>query len=46
MGRERRPALRMLKEGLYTYAASDAHRVEDYVLFAKVMSRWGEYLQG
>ena len=46
LGRERRPALRMLKEGLYTYAASDAHRVEDYALFAKVVNRWGEYLQG
>ena len=40
LGRERRPAQRMLKEGLYTYFASDAHRVEHYEYFAKATSRW------
>lgn len=43
-GRERRPAMRMIKEGLYTYFASDAHRVEHYTYFSQVMSRWGHTL--
>ncbi len=40
LGQERRPALRMLKEGLYTYFASDAHRVEHYEYFMRVARRW------
>lgn len=40
LGRERRPALRMLKAGLYTYFASDAHRVEHYEYFAEAVRRW------
>ena len=39
-GRERRPAQRMLKEGLYSYLASDAHHVRHYDLFAK---SWRKY---
>ena len=45
LGRERRPAMRMMKEGLYTYAASDAHRVEHYGYFARVMDKWGYLLE-
>ena len=44
LGRERRPAVRMMKEGLYTYAASDAHYVGHYSCFAQVMNRWGDCL--
>lgn len=44
-GRERRPATRMLREGLYAYAASDSHCVEHYTCFARVMRKWGSYLQ-
>ncbi len=39
-GRERKPALKMLKDGLYSYLASDAHRVKHYEYFAKA---WGKY---
>jgi protein-tyrosine phosphatase len=39
-GRERKPALKMLKGGLYSYLASDAHRVKHYEYFAKA---WGKY---
>lgn len=42
LGRERRPAMKMLKEGLYTYVASDAHYVDHYAYFAQVVSRWGD----
>ena len=45
LGAERRPAMRMMKEGLYTYAASDAHHVDHYACLAKVMKRWGDRLQ-
>lgn len=41
-GKERRPAIKMLKEGLYSYAASDAHYAGHYDCFAKVMDRWGD----
>jgi len=34
----------MLKEGLYTHFASDAHSVDDYKLFAKAMKKYGKYL--
>ena len=40
LGHERRPALRMVKAGLYTYFASDAHRVEHYDYFARATNRW------
>ena len=43
-GRERRPAMKMLKAGLYSYFASDAHRVEHYGYFAKTWSKYGSML--
>lgn len=43
-GREKRPALRMLREGLYTYVASDAHHVGHYKYLSTVMRKWGENL--
>ncbi|MDO4539100.1 MAG: phosphoesterase [Coriobacteriales bacterium] len=36
LGREKRPALKMMREGLYTYYASDAHRVKHYKFFDQV----------
>lgn len=44
LGRERRPAIRMLKAGLYSYAASDAHVAAHYTYFSRVMDKWGSYL--
>ncbi len=44
LGRERRPALRMLKEGLYTYIASDAHHVRHYTYLSQAMNRYGNLL--
>ena len=35
MGAERKPAKRLFDENLYTYIASDAHRVEHYGYFAE-----------
>ena len=43
-GNELQPAKLMLKEGLYTHIASDAHSVDDYKLFAKAMKKYGKYL--
>lgn len=43
-GAELRPAKRLLKEGLYTYFASDAHRVGHYALFTKAFEKYGGYL--
>ena len=40
LGRERRPAIRMLKMGLYTYLASDAHRAAHYDYFEEAVRRW------
>ena len=45
LGRERRPALKMLKAGLYTYFASDAHRVGHYDYFTQAHERWGGALR-
>ena len=39
-GRERRPAMKMLKEGLYTYIASDAHYAEHYTYLRQTMDKW------
>lgn len=44
-GRERRPAVKMLKEGLYSYLASDAHYVEHYELFAKSWRKYADLLE-
>ena len=35
LGKEKRPAKRLFDENLYSYIASDAHRVEHYDLFAE-----------
>ena len=39
-GRERRPAQRMLKDGLIRYMASDAHNVRHYEYFAKAWRKF------
>lgn len=43
-GCERRPAVKMLKAGLYSYFASDAHRAEHYSYFAKSWDRYSDML--
>ena len=40
LGRERRPAKRLFKRGLYSYVASDAHRPEHYELLARVLKKY------
>ena len=45
LGGAKRPAKRMLKEGLYTYIASDAHRREHYDLLASAWKRYGSMLR-
>jgi protein-tyrosine phosphatase len=41
----RRPAKKMLKAGLYSYIASDAHNVEHYRVFAKAWRKYSKYLR-
>ena len=43
-GRERKPALKMLKAGLYSYLASDAHRTKHYEYFAKTWNKYADLL--
>ena len=43
-GNELKPAKRMLKEGLYTYFASDAHNVAHYTCLTQALEKFGEYL--
>lgn len=43
-GRERRPAIKMLKEGLYTYIASDAHYAGHYGYLRQTMAKWADSL--
>ena len=43
-GKERRPAIEMLKDGLVSYMASDAHHVRHYELFARAHRRYGDLL--
>lgn len=43
-GASRKPALRLLKEGLVSYLASDAHVPEHYALLAKAQRRYGHLL--
>lgn len=43
-GRERKPALHMLKNGLVSYFGSDAHYVQHYNLFARAHKRYGDML--
>lgn len=45
-GAERKPAIKMLKEGLVTYLASDAHRVVHYDYFAKAYHKYEHLLVG
>ncbi|MGI6218009.1 MAG: CpsB/CapC family capsule biosynthesis tyrosine phosphatase [Coriobacteriales bacterium] len=44
-GREKKPAKRMLKKGMYSYIGSDAHNVHHYELFAKAMEKFGDMLR-
>ena len=44
LGSSRRPAIRLLKAGLVSYLASDAHTPEHYELFGKAYRRYGGYL--
>lgn len=44
-GLERRPALRMLKSGLVSYLASDAHYVDHYGHYERAVSRYGHLLR-
>ncbi len=41
----RRPAKKMLKAGLYSYIASDAHTVKHYRVFAKAWRKYSKYLR-
>lgn len=45
-GAERRPAVKMLKQGLVSYFASDAHRAVHYDYFRKAHERYGKLLIG
>jgi protein-tyrosine phosphatase len=45
LGAEKRPAIKMLKSGLYSHIASDAHCPEHYQLLAKAMHKYGSYLR-
>ena len=44
LGAEKRPAIELLKQGLYTFIASDAHCVKHYQYLAKALRKYGEYL--
>jgi protein-tyrosine phosphatase len=44
LGRERRPAIRMLKDGLYSYLASDAHVPQHYELLARAWAKYADYV--
>ncbi len=44
-GHEKKPAVRMLKAGLYTFIASDAHFPKHYEYFAKAHERYGNLLR-
>jgi protein-tyrosine phosphatase len=43
-GRERRPAIRMLKDGLYSYLASDAHYPGHYDCLARAWHKYANLL--
>lgn len=45
LGTSKRPAKAMLKDGLYTYIASDAHNVHHYELLAKAMKKYDKFLR-
>lgn len=46
LGAERRPAIKMLKQGLYSYIASDAHNVKHYNDFMRAENKYVSYLTG
>lgn len=46
LGREARPAKALLKRGLVTYIASDAHQPGHYGWFAKAWKKYSRYLRG
>lgn len=43
-GKELKPAKKLLKAGLYTHFASDAHFVSHYADFARAHKKFGKYL--
>ena len=45
MGKERKPAQRLLEAGLYTYIGSDAHCVEHYEAFSEAVYKFGHMLR-
>lgn len=45
MGKERKPAQRLLEAGLYTYISSDAHCVEHYEAFSEAVYKFGHLLR-
>ncbi len=42
LGKEKRPAKRLFAQGLYTYIASDAHRVQHYDYLARAVREYGD----
>ncbi|MGI6755164.1 MAG: CpsB/CapC family capsule biosynthesis tyrosine phosphatase [Atopobiaceae bacterium] len=41
LGREKRPAKKLFKQGLYNYIASDAHNVKHYTYLEKAIRKFG-----
>ncbi|MGI6229925.1 MAG: tyrosine-protein phosphatase [Tractidigestivibacter sp.] len=44
LGAEKRPAIKMLKQGLYSYIASDAHNVKHYRCLEHAINKYAKYL--
>lgn len=44
LGHAKRIAKKLFERGLYTYIASDAHRVKHYALFERAVDRYGDRL--
>lgn len=44
-GEEKKPAIHLLKEGLVSYIASDAHKIGHYDAFAKAVDRYAQDLR-
>ena len=42
LGAEKRPAIKMLKQGLYSYIASDAHNVRHYSYLARAIKKYAD----
>lgn len=45
LGNSKKPAIRLLKEGLCSYIASDAHEVRHYQLLSKALGKYGSFLR-